>query len=505
MLQHQAALCQPTHARLADFATSGPSQLSSQPPLLPELWVPEARQWLSTSAGRIAPDGYSWMQAVHWVAGSGLYEPRRHRSHGPRSFGPTTVFIAQLLSELSPCRPGIEYLVRSTGLTKRAVQNHLQILRETGLLAYIVKGTRVRGESAQASEFALMLPPAFDAALGIRTAGEGTGRRMTGIAEAGRKLMAQLVAKAARKVRRPRSTTSLRTVAKGARKGAAEVSMTAVSTGSRCTPMGGSADGSPTAGATSFPPESKLASGKRESSTPKESKAKAGSRRTLNRVGRRFQLARELTQELDWLHGCAIPRIAWVARSVADAGWTVTDVRAWLHLRGEAAHVRRGSGLLAVLLSSAVTVLDTPVKRAEAVAQWRAAQEAARRDRIQQVRARTERFEGDWQAPTSRVVTRQVAQAMAYVHETANGRRHEGQAPVADDRCEDVGLADPQIDQMRAQARGELMRGVTDLIDLAVDSMGREAAERIYGTEQMRRARQLASAARSSHMTITHR
>ncbi|MEV5432740.1 helix-turn-helix domain-containing protein [Streptomyces sp. NPDC052701] len=473
--------------------------------MLPGLFVPEARQWLSTSTGRVAPDGYSWMQGVHWVAGSGLYEPRRHRSHGPRSFGPTTVFIAQLLSELSPCRPGIEYLMRRTGLSERSVEYHLQILREAGLLAYIVKGTRQRSGPSLASEFALMLPPAFDAALGIRTAGEGAGRRMTGIAEAGRELMAKLAAKAARKVRRPRPTMSSRTVAKGARKRAAEASGTTVSAGSRCTPMGGGADGSSTAGATPIPPESKLASGKRKSPTPKEPKAKAVGCRKLNRVGRRFQLARELTQELDWLRGCSVPRIAWVARNVADAGWTVTDVRAWLHLRGEAARVRRGSGLLAVLLSNAVTVLDTPAKRAEAVAQWRAAQEAARRDRIQQVRTQRERFEGDWQVPTSRAVTRQVAQAMAHVHETANGGRHKDQAPAADDRCEDVGLTDLQIDQMRAQARGELMRGVTDLIDLAVDSMGRDAAEQLYGTDLMRRARQLASAARSLHMTITHR
>jgi DNA-binding transcriptional ArsR family regulator len=503
MLQHQAALCQPTHARLADFATSGPSQLSSQPPLLPELWVPEARQWLSTSAGRIAPDGYSWMQAVHWVAGSGLYEPRRHRSHGPRSFGPTTVFIAQLLSELSPCRPGIEYLVRRTGLTKRAVTYHLQMLREAGLLAWETRGTRVSGEQPQASVYVRMLPPEFDAALGIRTSDEGTGRRMTGIAESGRKMMARLAKKATRKARQPRSKTPAKAPASGARKGAADASVTAVSDGPRCTPMGGSADGPSTAGTTSLPPESKLGSG--GSKSPTAEKSKAGGRQTLNRVGRRFQLARELTQELDWLHGCAIPRIAWVAQSVADAGWTVTDVRAWLHLRGEAAHVRRGSGLLAVLLSNAVTVLDTPAKRAEAIAQWHAAQEAARRDRIQQVRAQGERFEGDWQAPTSHAVTHQVAQAIAHVHEAANGGRHEDQAPTADDRREDMGLAAPQIDQMRAQARGELMRGVTDLIDLTVDSMGRDAAEQLYGTELMRRAQQLASAARSSHMTLTHR
>ncbi|MFH8470355.1 transcriptional regulator [Streptomyces sp. NPDC017991] len=477
--------------------------------VLPALYVPEANQWLSTSTGRIAPDGYSWMQGVHWVAGSGLYEPRRCRSHGPRSFGPTTVFIAQLLSELSPCRPGIEYLMRRTGLTKRAVQNHVQILRETGLLAYIVKGTRQRGGPSLASEFALMLPPEFDAALGIRTAGEGTGRRVTGIAESGRKLMAKLAAKAARRVRRPRSKTSAKTSVGAARKGTSGASVTAVSAGSRCTPMGGGTDGSSTAGTTSLPPESKLASGGSQSPVPKKSKAKAGGRRKLNAVGRRFQLARELTQELDWLRGCSVPRIAWVARSVADAGWTVTDVKAWLHLRGEATHVRRGSGLLAVLLSNAVTVLDTPAKRADATERWRGAQEAARRDRIRQVRARTERHEGDWEVPSSRAVQLEVEAAFAQVQvrEVAIGGRSQDQDQVlsVDDRCEEPGLADPQIDQMRDQARGELRRGVTDLIDVAVDSMGPETAERLYGKDLMRRARQLASAARSSLMTITRR
>ncbi|MFE7958673.1 transcriptional regulator [Streptomyces sp. NPDC057413] len=473
--------------------------------VLPELWVPEARQWLLTSAGRIAPDGYSWMQGVHWVAGSGLYEPRRHRSHGPRAFGSTTVFIAQVLSELSPCRPGIEYLMRRTGLCERAVQNHLQMLRETGLLAYIVKGTRKRGESPQASEFALMLPPEFDAALGIRTTGEGSGRRMTGIAESSRKVMAKLATKAARKVRRPRPKTSSRTASKGARKGVSEASVTAVSAVSRCTPMGGGSSSVSTAGGTSLPPESKLASGKAKSPTAKKSKAVAGGRRKLNRVGRRHQLARELTQELDWLRGCSVPRIAWVARHVADAGWTVTDVRAWLHFRGgDVARVRRGSGLLAALLASAEGILDTPAKRAEAVAQWRAAQEAARRHRIQQVRDQRERFEGDWEAPRSSAVTRQVSQAFAQIHEVANGGRDHDQVSAADAPCEQ-GPVDPQFDQMRAQAEGELMRGVTDLIELAVDSMGREAAERIYGADLVRRARQLASAARSSLVTLTHR
>ena len=60
-----------------------------------------------------------------------------------------------------------------------------------------------------ASEFVLVIPPEFDAALGIRTvqrheAAPDYTRAVAGISEAGRKLMAALAKKAARKVRKPR-------------------------------------------------------------------------------------------------------------------------------------------------------------------------------------------------------------------------------------------------------------------------------------------------------------
>ncbi|MGZ0200547.1 helix-turn-helix domain-containing protein [Streptomyces sp. RM1] len=476
--------------------------------VLPVLFVPEASQWLSTSSGRIAGDGYSWMQAVHWVAGSGLYQPRRHRSHGPRAFGQTTVFIAQLLAELSPCRPGIEYLMRRTGLTRRAVQNHLQILRETGLLAYIVKGTRQRGGPAQASEFARMIPREFDVALGIRTVQRDEDapaytRAVSGIAEAGRELMAKLAKKAARKVRKPRSKTSSKAPAKASVRGAEQQVVTAVSDEVRCTPMQVGTPASSTAGTTSFPPENKLASGASKPPTPKKSKAKAGGRRKLNLVGRRFHLARELTQELDWLRGCSVPRIAWVARNVADAGWTVTDVKAWLHFRGEAAHVRRGSGLLAVLLAGAENILDTPAKRADAIEQWRGALEAARRDRIRQVRARTERYEGDWQPPTSRAVLREVEAAFDQVRELEHGGRHQdqGQDHVGDGQDTVLEPGDEEITALIATAEGELMQGETTLIT----SFEPGTALRIFGEELVRRARQINRLANSSLTTIRYR
>ncbi|MGW4951550.1 transcriptional regulator [Streptomyces parvulus] len=492
------------------IAVAGPERRPTSDDAVAGLFVPEASQWLSTSTSRVAGEGYSWMQAVHWVAESGLYEPRRHRSHGPRSFGPTTVRVAQELAQLSPCRPGIEYLVRRTGLSERSVEYHLGMLREAGLLAWIVRGTRVSGGPAQASEFARMIPTEFDVALGIRTVQRDEDapaytRAVSGIAEAGRELMAKLAKKAARKVRKPRPKSSSKAATKASGTGAEQEVVTAVPGEVRCTPMQVGTSASSTAGTTSFPPESKLASGASKSPTPKKSKAKAGSRRKLNAVGRRFQLAKELTQELDWLRGCSVPRIAWVARGVADAGWTVTDVKGWLHQRGEAARVRRGSGLLAVLLAGAETVLDTPAKRADAVAQWRGAQEAARRHHIQRVRARMDRYEGDWDAPTSRAVRREVEEAFAQVKEVANGGRRQGRNEVTDDQPAEREPSEQELAELRAVAWGELMHGEATLISSTVAALGPVGGQRVYGKELVRRALQLEAGFRSSLMTRGHR
>ncbi|MFI8966946.1 transcriptional regulator [Streptomyces sp. NPDC053493] len=481
---------------------------------LPELWVPEARQWLSTSTGRIAGEGYSWMQAVHWVAGSGLYQPRRYRSHGPRSFGPTTVRVAQELAALLPCRPGIEYLVRRTGLSERSVEYHLGMLREAGLLAYIVKGTRVAGGPAQASEFARMIPPEFDVALGIRTVqrdetAPAYTRAVSGIAEAGRELMAKLARKAARKVRKRRAKASSKTSVRAARKGAEQRVGTAVPGEARCTPMQvGTSTGSSAAG-TSLPPESKLASGVSTSSTAKKAKARtrssAGERRQLNKVGRRFQLARELTERVDWLRGCSTPRIAWVVRGVADAGWTVNEVLAWLHLRGEAERVRRGSGLLAVLLNRAESVLDTPAKRTAAVEQWHGALEARRRHRIEQVRAERERQDGAWESPADAALKREIETAFAHVNNAARNNLQQsvlnGPAQPAQAGADPFEISDEERTEMRGQARAQLQLGTTDLIDDTIHALGTAAARHLFGEDLVRRAQQLAGFARSSLTT----
>ena len=340
--------------------------------------VAAAHQWVSTTACRTAGDPYSWMQAVHWIAGSGLHQPKR----GPR-FGETTVQIAQLLAELTPCRPGIDYLMRRTGLSERSVQYHLAALRDMGLLAYTYRGTRRRGATPLASEFVRVIPPAFDSALGIRTVGEGVQRRPVGIAEEHRGTIAKLARKAARKVRGRRARKSLPAKA-------------------RCTPMQGGSTGTSSADRTSSPLEAKLASGEAQSPAPKKSKREP---RKLNRVGRRFQVARELIARVPWLTGASVPRTAWVVADVADAGWTVDEIEAWLDLEAPPVHVRRMSGLLAKRLSGAVGTWPTKVARDHA--------RASLRDSRTAERARhAETWDGGWTAPSN---LRIVSQALAGV------------------------------------------------------------------------------------------
>ncbi|MEU2855519.1 helix-turn-helix domain-containing protein [Streptomyces syringium] len=453
---------------------------------LPGLYVPEVSQWLSTSAGRIAGDGYSWMQAVHWVAGSGLYEPRRDRSHGPRSFGPTTVRVAQELAELFPCRPGIEYLVRRTGLSERSVEYHLGMLREAGLLAYVVRGTRVRGAAAQASEFARMVPVEFDVALGVRTAGEGTGRRMTGIAEAGRELMAALAKKAARKVRKRRAKSSSKAPAKGVRRRADQGAVAAVSDEVRCTPMGGSSRSVSSAGTTSFPPESKLVSGRSDSPTPK--KVKRG-RRKLNSVGRRFQLASELIRQVPWMGRAAVPRIAWILKEVADAGWTADQVIAFLDCGDAPGIVHRPSGFLAGRLKGAVALWPTEEGRERAVQAYRDSRRAEK--------SRHQEWEGTWQAPRSMAVRRMVAEAFAPQAQPSD----QGESLPELGGVED--LSEQDVADMRATGWGEFMAGDTTLVKTTYDALGPAAAVHIFGADLVQRARKLASS--SSLMTVGRR
>jgi DNA-binding transcriptional ArsR family regulator len=371
--------------------------------------VPEPGQWMSTTGSRIAPTGESWFEAVYWFYKYGHYTS--DRSHGPQRVGPTTLRLAQLLARLKECRPGVDVLVEWLQLSERTVQYHLRILREAGLLAYLSRGTRISGVGGRATEFERTIPPVFDDAAGVRTGPSDTHiRAVRGFCEDRIPLLKELHTEARRLLNPKRTKGANRRTGKGA------------SRTPSCTPRVVSTSGSSSTGGTSSPSESKLANGQHESSTPKKP-----TRRTTNHVRRRYQLAAELTQQIAWLGRAAVPRIAWIVRHVADAGWTAAEVIAVVGQDAPARHIRRPSGFLASRLSGAHQnrLYDTPAKRAVVVEWWRDSR------RTQQDR-HTE-WEGGWQRPASRAVTREVEAAFEQLQQPGDLREEHCELAVGDD------------------------------------------------------------------------
>lgn len=327
-MQYDAPACQLERANDGDSRQKSTPKLGTQCPP-----IATACQWISTTTGRIASDGHTWMTSVHWAADPKAKRYTPTRTHGPRGMNATTLLIAQECANLKECRPGIAYLARKLRISERTVEYHLGMLREAGLLVYRTKGGRVAHGRDEASVYERTIPLAFDDAHGIRTIGEGVQRRPVGAADTARKSLGKLARKAARKVRRPRR-------------------LTPVSGQGRCTLMeGGSTGAFPAAG--SIPPsETKLASGDSSHSTPKKATSRPT---TLNRVGRRHQLARELIDNVPWLSRASAPRIAWIARHCADAGWQWQEVQAAAEEAGpiDTMDSRRPSGLLAYRLKGA--------------------------------------------------------------------------------------------------------------------------------------------------------
>ncbi|MEU4862561.1 hypothetical protein ACIG0C_30140 [Kitasatospora aureofaciens] len=290
-------------------------------------WVPLEHQLVSGAAGRIALDGYSWMQAVHWVHGAGLYVPPPRRP----GFCETTVKLAEVLSRLTPCRPSIAYLMRELKCSRRTVQYHRDILQATGLLAWRSVGTRLplapgrKRVTCLASEYERLIPVSYDQALGIRTAGEGLERRMTGISEEGRSVIAELGKKAARKLRRPRRTV---------RHSRARQSVSTP----RCTPLeGGTTDclSSPSVR------DSKTTGAAREttSSTRKKRAARQAGQRRRTVLGQVVtaammvagdQLARVAYRRVPWVRQASHDQLRWVLNDLAERGWSQDQVMAWL-------------------------------------------------------------------------------------------------------------------------------------------------------------------------------
>ncbi|MEY9875746.1 DNA-binding transcriptional ArsR family regulator [Streptacidiphilus sp. MAP12-33] len=423
----------------------------------PGLPVPDAEQWISTTSSRIAPDPYTWMQAVHWAHDIGARTPVR--SHGPR-FGTTTVLLAQQLAQLNPCRPGVDFLARVLKVSTRTVKYHMAILREAGLLTYRVKGTRVRQERARASEFARTIPISFDQALGLRTAPSDTViRAVVGVSEHGRTQLARLGKKAARTVRRKASRTK-----KPSFFGSSD-----------CTPMGGGSCTASPAALTSPPSEGEPRSGQSSSSPTRRGRT----RKVLNAVGRRYQLGLELVRQVPWLAGTPVARVAWAVRHLADAGWTAHEVIAVLALRAPSDRIQRPSGFLTARLVGVEKLFDTPAKRANLVAWWRDSRPASRE--------RHAEWRSSWSAPRSNAVVRLVREAF-----TASKR----QQPLVELPQEPT---DAERAEVRTLAWRQYLAGQPALVASAITLAGREKAEQIYGADLVERVARLTTT--SSHLT----
>jgi hypothetical protein len=381
------------------------------------------------------------MQAVHWIAGSGLYTPAR--THGPK-WGATTIAIAQELAALKVCRPGIAYLMRKLKASERTIQYHLGMLREAGLLVYRVKGTRLSSQPNQASVFERIIPVAFDEALGIRTVGEGVHRRPVGAAAEHRTLLGKLAKKAARKTRRPRRRTP-------------------VSGRTRCTPMQGGTSASSSTGLTHSPPETDIASGQGKSSTGKQSPRGP---KKLNKVGRRYQLAGQLIQTVPWLQNASTPRIAWIIRHVADAGWTVTEVHAAAERMVVDREPRRPSAVLAFRLASCHLLYTTPGRRKTLVEDWRDSRLA------EQARHSETVYDGYDEGPRTVASRRAMDEAFAAIRDRL--------APAVEEPADLAAIA--LEDLPKAEVTGMRAAAMKDpgLIYSAIELIGETQARRLY-------------------------
>ena len=449
--------CQPHAPESSDSRQKSPSSGT--------LRVAATAQWLSSTTGRIAADPHSWMTAVHWIsdlAKRGLYAPAP--GTGPK-WGPTTVAIAQEIAALSECRPSVDYLASKLRVSERTVQYHLAHLRAAGLLVYRTIGTRVGGGVRLASHFERTIPLAFDEAFGIRTIGEGVQRRPIGAAPETRKALGKLAKKASRKSRRRRSIKSL-------------------SRRARCTPMQGGTSAVNTGAFSVVPPE-KLASGNQVSPTPQQSKrTPSRGKKRLNKVGRRYQLARELVAQVPWLGRTQVPRVAWIVRHVADAGWTVDEVQAVAEDAGPLTHddTRRPAGMLAHRLKGATDLFATPEGRRTAVVAWQ-------ESRVQE-HARHDGYEHGLHTTAGSIASRRHAdQAMAHIRQTLADQRTAALAAAVDQAYDDIDITLEDLDRADVIAsRTAAAQDSRIILDALETGMTERDARRLYSNHLVDRA-----------------
>ncbi|MDG9687727.1 cell wall protein [Streptomyces sp. DH18] len=267
--------------------------------------------------------------------------------------GPSTVMVAEDLAGRMDYRRGIaiydlDGIVRRTGLSRATVKRHIRVLRELGSLVWLVHGSKRNiaapgeGYMATATIYGVVIPPAYDDAMGHRLDGTGYQARVCGVTPAGRELA--VAASAARSV--DRGATGRRT-----QRSRPEVRWTRTSRGTEVRPVDNPAvDNSCSGGREPHSPGSyhrrpavnvesgcKDTSRKRASlsttspSPEKRSNGRPATRRTARQVQRGIWITRQVRARVNWTQGVRLRRLEYVLRPLLDAGLDADTIAAELH------------------------------------------------------------------------------------------------------------------------------------------------------------------------------
>ncbi|MGW2725547.1 cell wall protein [Streptomyces sp. NPDC001492] len=122
-----------------------------------------------------------WLAAVRWLIGAGLH---------PRANATTQRVADDLAARMDYSTGHVRYceaeMVTRTGISRANLYRHVGYLRELGALAYVQHGSRknvraamgLKGYAATATEYAAVIPAAYDDAMGHRIVGAGYSARI---------------------------------------------------------------------------------------------------------------------------------------------------------------------------------------------------------------------------------------------------------------------------------------------------------------------------------------
>lgn len=185
-MQHDATPCQLEHAQPSDIRG-----ISTTRDALPIACIAHTFEYSAAQTPLVRGDAQEvehtasrqsgprrWRRAVAWVVAAGLH---------PRTNATTLAVANDLAGRMDYTTGHVRYCMEDTaarlGISVASVKRHIGYLREAGLLAWAVHGTRrniravlgLGGYAATATVYAAVIPPVYDHAMGHQVTGAGYG------------------------------------------------------------------------------------------------------------------------------------------------------------------------------------------------------------------------------------------------------------------------------------------------------------------------------------------